>query len=146
LSSSLIATVVAWDDIVVVPWGSAWPKQFLRGTIWLLSHPVITTLVAVWRNLVDVACRNATQKVFDQRIHCNGGYRQTSFIAGAMVIYCNGKGWRFSTMDLFASRLLKVVAQSPIVVRGSSLPCMVYTTLMRLIVAWHDVHSHLPLW
>jgi hypothetical protein len=27
-SALLISTVVAWDDIVIVPWGSIWPKQF----------------------------------------------------------------------------------------------------------------------
>ncbi len=40
----LNATVVAWEDVVIVPWRSAWPKQFLRGTIWLLSHPVINNV------------------------------------------------------------------------------------------------------
>ncbi len=40
----------------------------------------------------------------------------------------------------------KVVAQSPIVVRGLLLPCTAYTALMQIIVAWHNVHGHLPLW
>jgi hypothetical protein len=36
---------------------------------------------------------------------------------------------------------LKVVAQSPIVVRGSALLCMVYVALMRLIVALQDIRG-----
>ncbi len=110
-----------------------------------------TTLVAAWRNLVDVTCRDATQKVFDRHIYCDGGCRQTSFIAGALALHCNCTGLQFSTINLIVSalapsRLLKVMAQSPVVVRGSSLPCTAYATLMWLIVAWHDVHGHLSLW
>ena len=108
-----------------------------------------TTLVAAWRNLVNVACCNATQKVFDYCIYCDGGCRQTNFIVGAMVLHCNGKGLWFSMIDLtmsaFApSGLLKIVAQSPIVVRGLSLPCRAYTTLLRLVITWHNVHVTRP--
>jgi hypothetical protein len=40
----------------------------------------------------NVASRDDDTKVFDQRICCDGGCRETSFIAGAMVLYCNGEG------------------------------------------------------
>ena len=110
-----------------------------------------TTLVAAWRNLVNVACHAVTQKVFDRRIYCNGSCRQTNFIAGAMALHCNGKGLWFSTINLILSTLaplwlLKVMAQSPIAVRGLSMPCTAYATLMRLIIAWHNVHGHSSLW
>jgi hypothetical protein len=98
LSASLIATVVTWDNVVIVPWGSAWPKQFLRGTILSSSHPVINNIGCVWRNLVNVACCNATQEVFDQRFYCNGGRRQTSFIAGAMGLHWDGKGLQLARL------------------------------------------------
>jgi hypothetical protein len=32
------------------------------------------------------------------------------------------------------------------VVRGLSLPCTTFATLIQIIVAWHDVHGQLPLW
>jgi hypothetical protein len=45
-----------------------------------------TMLVAMWHNLVNVAYRNDNIKVFDQHICCNGGCRDSSFIAGAMAL------------------------------------------------------------
>jgi hypothetical protein len=49
---------------------------------------------------------------------------------------------------LVPSQLLKVVAQSPIVARGSLLPCMVYMASCpcgkRLIVALHDKCGQCP--
>ena len=87
----------------------------------------------------DVASRHDDTKVLDQRICCGGGRKQTSFNAGAMALHCDGEGLRLVQSIL-------PWAQSPIVVRGSSLPCTAYATLMRLIVTWHDVRGHLPLW
>jgi hypothetical protein len=40
----------------------------------------------------NVASRNDNTKVFDQCICCNGGRRETSFIARAMALHCNGEG------------------------------------------------------
>ncbi len=40
----------------------------------------------------DVASRHDDTKVLDRRICCGGGRKQTSFIAGAMALHCNGKG------------------------------------------------------
>jgi hypothetical protein len=40
----------------------------------------------------NVASRNDNTKVFDQRICCDGDCRETSFIAGAMALHCNGEG------------------------------------------------------
>ena len=139
-------TVVAWDNIVLVPWDHlakaiCVTQSGCRHIMWS------TTLVATWRNLVNVACCNVTQKFFDQRICCDGCCRQTNFITGTMTIHCNGKGLRFNMIDLIVSTLapsqsLKVVAQSPSVVKGSLMPCTAYAALMRLIVAWHNVHGH----
>ncbi len=66
--------------------------------------------------------------------------------------------WReiaIGTIDLIASalvpsQLLKVVAQSPIMARGLSLPCMAYMANCpsgkRLIIVLHNIRSQLPLW
>jgi hypothetical protein len=40
----------------------------------------------------DVASRDDDTKVFDQRICCNGGCRETSFIAGTLVLHGNDEG------------------------------------------------------
>jgi hypothetical protein len=57
-------------------------------------------LVATWRNHVNVASCNANIKVFDQRICCNGDHRETSFIAGALVLYCNDEGLQLARLIL----------------------------------------------
>ncbi len=42
----------------------------------------------------DVASRHDDTKVLDRRSCCGGGCKQTSFIAGAMALHCDGKGSR----------------------------------------------------
>ena len=42
----------------------------------------------------NVASRHEDTKVLDQRICCGGSRKQTSFIAGAMALNCDGKGSR----------------------------------------------------
>ncbi len=44
----------------------------------------------------NVASRHDKTKVLDWRICCSGGRKQTSFIAGAMALHCNGKGSRLA--------------------------------------------------
>jgi hypothetical protein len=45
-----------------------------------------TLLIVAWCNLVGVAFGDDDTKVFDRRICCDGGHRQTSFITGAMAL------------------------------------------------------------
>ncbi len=40
----------------------------------------------------DVASHHDETKVLDQHICCGGGCKQTSFIAGAMALHCDGEG------------------------------------------------------
>ncbi len=131
--------------------GDQFGQSNLCGMIWLSSHPVIYDISCRVAQPCQLACRNVTQKVFDRHICCDVGRRQTNFTAGVMALHCNGKGLWFSKIDLMVSalvpsQLLKVVAQSPILVRGLLLPCMAYAILMRLVVAWYNVHGHPSSW
>ncbi len=97
-----------------------------------------TLLIVAWCNLVGVAFGDDDTKVFDRRICCDGGHRQTSFITGAMALMW---WWRIAigavnfTMGALApSRLSKVVARSPIVARGLLLPCTAYAALRPFVV------------
>ncbi len=116
----------------------AWPGRFY--ILWS------TKLVAVWCNFVDVAYRDVTQKVFDWRICCDGGRRQTSFIAGAMALHCNGKGLQLTWSILLWAlwRLhdhLRLWLSHLMWWDTANRPCG-----KRLIVALHEVRGQLPLW
>ncbi len=96
-----------------------------------------TTLFVAQCNHVNIASRNDNTKVFDRHICCNVSCRQTSFIAGAMALL---RWWRvtigvvnFTPGALAPSRLSKVLAQSPIVARGLSLPCAWRTWQIALV-------------
>ncbi len=99
-------------------------------------------------NHVDVASRNHDiTKVFDQRICCNGGHRQTSFITGAMALL---PWWRIKIGAINFTTGALAPSQLPIVARGLPLSCTVNTANRpcgkRLIVALHDICGLLPLW
>ena len=121
--------------------GDQFGQSNLRGRIWSSSHPVINNISC----RVAQPCRRClpgcnTKSLWPthllqwrpqtNQLHCS--HYGTS---------CNGKGLQFSRIDLIVSalapsQLLKVVAQSPIVVRGLLLPCTVYATLMWLVFVW----------
>jgi hypothetical protein len=75
-----------WHDLHV-PLGDVRTQYFVIAS-------AITTLVAAWRNLVNIASNNDNNKINDQCISCDGGNRDTSFIAGNMTLYCNDEGSR----------------------------------------------------
>ncbi len=71
---------------LLVPLGDVW-MQFL-----LLLLLQSTMLTVAWHNLVGVAYRDNDTKVFDHCICCDGGRRETSFIAGTLVLHGNDEG------------------------------------------------------
>ncbi len=87
-------------------------------------------LMVAWRNLVNIASCNDNIKVFDPHICCNGGCREqincrcfgTSLQWWGIMI----GAFDFIMGTLAPLQSLKVVAQSPFVVRGSLLTCTVY--------------------
>ncbi len=92
-----------------------------------------TKLIVARCNHVIVASLADNTKVFDRCICCNGGRRETSFIASAMALL---RWWRiaigaikFTAGTLAFLWLLLVVAQLLFVARGLPFFCTVYAAL-----------------
>ncbi len=114
--------------------GISLAKAIFCGTIWLLSHPVINNVSCCvaqpcWNCLPWWQCKNLWPTHLLQwrsqrhKLHPrhHGASLQWWGVATGMI--------NFTVSALAPARISKVVAQSPIVARGLSLPCTAYVAL-----------------
>ncbi len=109
-----------------------------------------TALVAMWRNLVNVAYRNVTQKSLANAFVAMAVADRAASLHAlwhfiAMVRDCNYCNW-FDCEHFGAFMIIK--GCGPVTYCGEGIVVALHSimALMRLIVAWHVVCSHLPLW